>query len=161
MNPAKRGTRPGRAVARRLCLAAAVVALGAASPIARARPRIVPYVHVSVTPENLDLGSVAQPAVFHSPATLTVHVAANTAHRGVVVSMAAPLSGPEGATIPLERIWVKIPVTGEFVALTEPVALTGPMNPGIVDLLIKFRVETLLENPPGKYTGTITFTVGP
>ncbi len=161
MTVANGETRSGRALARCLCLAVAILALATAPRTAQARPRILPYVHVSASPEALDLGTVPQPGVFNSPATLTVHVAANIAHGGVVISMTAPLTGPGGATIPLNRIWLKLPLTGQYVALTAPVALTGPMNPGVIDIPIKFRVETVLQNPAGEYTGTITLTVGP
>jgi len=133
---------------------------GAVTQSVQARPIIVPYVRVSVSPENLDLGSIPQPGVFDSPATLTVHVAANTVHGGVVVSMAAPLVGPGEATIPLARTWVKMPVSGEFVALTAPVIVTGPMGPGVVDIPLKFRVETDLANRPGTYSGTLVVTCG-
>lgn len=146
---------------RALCLviAAAAVILAAAAEKAEALPRVHRYVSISVSPQQLDLGTVPEPGVFDSPATLTVHVAANCAHGGVVISMADPLDGPGDATIPLNRIWVKLP-TGPFVPLTEPVVVTGPMNPGVVDVLIKFRVETDLGNPPGTYLGTLVVTCG-
>jgi len=137
-------------------LAGAVLA--ALSQAAYALPRVERYVEISVTPEELDLGSVPQPGAYDSPAELTVHVAANCVHGGVVAT-ATPLKLSEGIEIPLERFFVKIPATGQYVPMTAPVVITGPMMPGVFDVVLKFRVETRLENPPGTYTGTLTFTL--
>ena len=143
-----------------ICLLAGALALLGAPRNAYALPRIQRYIEISVSPDHLDLGSVFQPGVFDSPATLTVHVAANYNHGGIIVT-ATPLDGPGGATIPLDRMWVKLPVSGEFVPLIAPVMAIGPMGPGVVDVPLKFRVETLLLNPAGEYNGTITITIGP
>ena len=155
----RQNTAPGASRIGRLLWTAALIAgvLAAVPQNARAIPRIVRYVRVTATPENLDLGSVPTPGVFDSAVELTVHVAANCAHAGVVLSMPAPLTAPGGATIPLNRTWVKLPA-GPFVALTAPVAVTGPMNPGVFDVVLKFRVETTIENLAGTYAGTITLT---
>jgi len=139
-------------------LAGAVLA--ALSQAAYAIPRVERYVNISVSPEELDLGSVPQPGAYVSPSELKVHVTANCAHGGVMAT-ATPLKLSEGIEIPLERFFVRIPATGQFVPMVQPVLITGPMNPGVFDLVLKFRVETLLEDPAGNYTGTITFTVGP
>ncbi|MGB2937904.1 MAG: hypothetical protein WBD05_06865, partial [Phycisphaerae bacterium] len=81
---------------------------------------------------------------------------------GGIIAAATPLKLSEGIEIPLERFFVKIPATGLFVPMVQPVLIAGPMNPGVFDLVLKFRLETiLLEDPAGNYTGTITFTVGP
>jgi hypothetical protein len=125
----------------------------------QARPIIQPYVSVSLSDDKLDLGTVSRPGVYDSSATITIHVAANIAHGGVIVSMAAPLDGPGNATIPLNRISVKR-LNGSFTPLTAPVSVTGPMNPGIADVPINLRVETDYGNPPGTYLGTIVVTCG-
>jgi len=121
---------------------------------------IAPFAHISVSADSLDLGTVPRPGVFDSPAKLTVHVAANIPHGGVMISMANPLEGPGGAKIPLNRTWVKLPVGGQFVDLTAQVAVTGPMDPGVIDVPLKFRVETTFGNPPGTYSGTLVITLG-
>lgn len=149
------------ALARRLFPAVLIVALlGGLTQSVQARPRIQPYVSLTLSADTLDLGNVAQPGVFDSPAILTVHIAANCSHGGIVIST-TPLAGPGGAEIPLARFSVKLPATGQFVPMIHPVVLTGPMNPGVVDVPVMFRVETQMQTSPGKYTGTITFTVGP
>lgn len=74
------------------------------------------------------------------------------------MASATPLNRSGGGVIPLERFFVRIPATGQYVAMTVPVVITGPMMPGVFDVVLKFRVETRLENPPGTYTGTVTLT---
>ena len=151
------------ALARSVILLLVIFALTAAPtviPNAAPTSAITPYCHLSVSTDTLDLGTVPRPGVFDSPATLTVHVAANIAHGGVMISMADPLEGPEGAKIPLNRTWVKLSAGGQFVDLTAQVTVTGPMNPGVLDVPLKFRVETDFGNPPGTYSGTLVVTLG-
>ena len=138
------------------------LSLAAASKKGSARPqRIEPYVRVHVTPRKLKLGSVPQPGIYDSRAKLKVHIKANCPH-GPVMASATPLETREGASIPPERIFVRIPETGEYVPMGEPVAITGPdpMGPGAYHIDLRFRIKTVLQDPPGKYTGTFTFTVG-
>ena len=123
------------------------------------KPVIEQYLCITVTPHELDLGSVPHPGLYDSPAILTLHVAADCEHGGIMVS-ATPLERAEGGSIPPERIFVRIPATGGYVSMYAPVAITGPMAPGVFDVELKFRVETVLQNPAGMYTGTFTFTVG-
>lgn len=162
MNAPRHAVQPNRAATRRALwmLVTAAAVLMVTCERAAALPRVIPYVSVSVSPENLDLGTVLEPGVFDSPAELTVHVAANTAHGGVVIS-ATPLQRSSGGQIPLDRFFVKIPGAWQFVPMTAPVVITGPMGPGIFDVVLKFRVETILQNPAGIYTGTITLTCSP
>lgn len=141
-------------------LAAVAGVLACTVEQAQALPRLERYVEVSVNPEELDLGSVLQPGTYDSPTELTVHVAANCNHGGVTLS-ATSLKRTGGGEIPLERFFVKLPTTGVFVPMTAPILLTGPMVPGVFDVMLKFRLKTLMQDPAGKYTGTITLTVGP
>ena len=146
-----RGFRAGCA----LIVAAAV--LTATVEKANALPRVRPYISVTATPSPFDLGSVSEPGVFDSPSELKVHVAANCNQGGVVIS-ATPLARPGGGEIPLQRFFVKVPATGQFVAMTAPVIVAGPTGPAIFDVVLKFRVETVLPDIPGEYAGTITIT---
>jgi hypothetical protein len=140
-----------------------IVLLGAATYAERRppirtpfKPVIEQYFCISVTPHELDLGNVPHPGLYDSPAILTVHVAADCEHGGVVAS-ATPLQHPEG-TIPPERIFVRILPTGGYVSMDAPVVITGPAGPGVFDVELKFRLETVFEDPAGTYTGTFTFT---
>lgn len=120
-------------------------------------PRIEPYISISVTPQQLDLGAVPQPGLYDSPATLTLHVEANCPQGGVVVH-ATPLVCPKAQPILPDRIFVRIPKTGEYVPMKGPVNITGPMGPGVFDFDLNFRVNTELQDQPGRYTGMFVFT---
>ena len=120
-------------------------------------PRIEPYISISVTPQQLDLGAVPQPGLYDSPATLTLQVEANYPHGGVVLH-ATPLVCPKARPILPDRIFVRIPKTGEYVPMKGPVEITGPMSPGSFGFELKFRVNTELQDRPGTYTGTLVFT---
>jgi hypothetical protein len=63
-----------------------------------------------------------------------------------------------GGSIGPERVFVKLPTSGKYMPMTGPVNVTGPMNPGVVDVILKFRVQTALADAPGDYAGTITIT---
>ena len=120
-------------------------------------PGIERYISISVTPKELDLGAVPQPGLYDSPATLTLQVEANCPHGGVVVH-ATPLVCPKARPILPDRIFVRIPETGEYVPMKGPLNITGPMGPGVFDLALNFRVVTDLDNAPGRYTGMFVFT---
>lgn len=162
MNPAKRGTRPARTLAHRLCLAAAIVALSgiAVMQSVQARPRIAPHVNVSASAESLNLGNALEPGLYHSPAELIIRVAANISYGSVVIS-ATPFQSAEGDVIPPDRILVKLPVTGQFLPLTNPVPISQPVGPGIRELPLMFRIQTEPTDPAGTYTGTFGFLTEP
>ena len=143
-------------LARSVLVAAAVVTFLAAQP-ACALPRIERYLSVTVTPSELDLGTVPQPGVYDSPSELKVHVTANCTHGGVVASV-TPLVRAGGGTLDPERVSVKLPGTGNYVPMTNPVPVTGPMDPGVFDVILKFRLTTDFQVLAGTYTGTITIT---
>ena len=135
----------------------ALAVLTVAATDVHTAPIIQRYVNMTVTPDKLDLGSVPQPGTYDSPSELKVHVTANCVHVGVVASATA-LTRAGGGSIGPERVFVKRPSTGSYVPMTGPVNITGPMNPGVVDVLLKFRVQTTLADAPGDYAGTITIT---
>lgn len=118
-----------------------------------------PYVTISFTPGELDLGSIPHPGTYDSPATLTVHVVANFPY-GAVMASATPLQHTAGNSIPPERISIKSPATPGFVSMAGPVAISLQAEPEL-DIDLAFRVETLLADLAGTYSGTIIFTIGP
>jgi hypothetical protein len=140
-----------------LYASAAGVVLGLAGN-AHALPRVVPYINVTLTPLTLDLGSVPEPGPYDSASELKVHVAANCAHGGVVASVTPLTRTGGGGSIAPERVFVRIPATGVYVAMTSPVSITGAMMPGVFDVVLKFRVVTNLGDIPGQYVGTLTIT---
>lgn len=151
--------RPGRRLqAGFWAVLGALGVLALAATDANAAPVIQRYVNFSVTPDKLDLGTVPQPGIYDPASELKVHVTANCVHSGVVASVTALSRTGGGGSIGPERVFVKLPTTGNYVPMTGPVAVTGPMNPGVVDVILKFRVQTALADPPGDYAGTITIT---
>ena len=157
--PDGRSASPPRSGVRRLCaILAAAATLGAlVATDAYARPNIERYVNFSVSPASLDLGSVTQPGIYDSPSELTVHVMANCVHGGVVASV-TPLVLAGGGSIDPQRVFVKLSPSGNYVPMTNPIPVTGPMNPGAFDVILKFWVQTTLADVPGQYTGTLTIT---
>jgi len=141
-----------------LCGLIAVAAAAVLAGPAHAIPKVERYVSVTVTPATLDLGSVPQPGLYDSPSELKAHVTANCVHGGVVASMTALERAGGGGSIGPERIFLKLPATGVYVAMTDPVAVTGPMNPGVFDVVLMFRLQTTLADPAGEYAGTLTIT---
>jgi hypothetical protein len=118
----------------------------------------MPYVQVTVTPNPIDLGTVPQPGAYDSPAVLKVHLAANCNHGGIVISI-TPLSlVGGGATLGLDRIFVKPPGAPDFLPMTAPIGIAPPGGPIVVDYVLKFRVETTWGDDPGQYAGTIVIT---
>lgn len=136
-------------------LAYAVMVSAAQGP----SPLIAPFVQVSVTPEQLDFGTVRQTGQYDSPAAITVHVAANCPHSGVVLQ-AGPLQRSTGGSILPEDVFVKIPATGQYVPMAGPVNISGPMGPGVGDLPLQFRVETTAEVAVGTYEGLWSIAAG-
>lgn len=140
------------------CLLATLTALAVllCGP-AQALPRIEKIVTVTATPAALNLGTTAGVGQYDSAAELKVHVAANCLHGGIIASV-TPLTRSAGSVIGPERVFVRLPLTGAYVPMTHPLDLTGPMNPGVFDVILKFRVETTWGDDPGQYAGTMTIT---
>ncbi len=122
---------------------------------------IQPYVQISVSASSISI-EVQGVGTFNAPAPLTVKVAANTVHGGIIV-MASPLvlSTDSAVTLPASQLFVKGPLTGTFKPLTAPINVTGPMIPGIFNILLEFQFNLPELMPAGEYTGVITITVAP
>lgn len=140
-----------------LALVFGLVAMRAAWGVG-VRPRA--YIEVTVSPTQLDLGSVAEPGVFDSASELKVHVATNVAIGGVFVSV-TPLLREGGGTIEPGSVFVRVPATQQYVSLGTPVIVGGPWGPALYDIPLRFRVQTTLAQPPGQYTGTLVITCIP
>jgi len=141
-----------------LVAVSAVAALALCAGTAHAIPKVERYISVTVTPATLDLGSVPQPGLYDSASELKVHVTANCVHGGIAASVTALERAGGGGSIGPERVFVRLPATGVYVPMTNPVVVTGPMNPGVFDVVLMFRVETTWADNAGEYTGTLTIT---
>lgn len=138
---------------------AAAGLLACLPPQAQALPIPGPYISLTLSPSPLNLGSVALPGTYDSPAVLNIHFAANCNHGPVIISASALASS--SGQIPLSRFHVKVPVGGFYVPLNGPVAVASAGGPDIQNIALRFRVETQLADQAGTYQGTLTLTVAP
>ncbi|MHC4556986.1 MAG: hypothetical protein ACYTFW_07460 [Planctomycetota bacterium] len=118
-----------------------------------------PFINVSTTPDILDLGVAPFAGSYELPAALTVDVESNCTYGPIFISTTA-LKRRYGGLIPPERISVKTPATGGFIAMAKPVAISKPAT-GSRKIVLDFKVQTEFKDPSGEYTGTVTFTVTP
>lgn len=109
-----------------------------------------PYVSMSIAPGELDLGSIPQPGSYDFPATLTLHITANCPYH-VEVSL-EPFIRAGGGSMPLERTSVRT-----VGPISSPVGT--PIAGEDVDVELNFDIETMFQDLPGTYRGTITFTI--
>ncbi len=118
-----------------------------------------PFLNISTSPDELNLGTVLFPGIHDSDAELTVHVESNCLHGSILVSTTG-LKRAAGGFVPPKRISIEAPVTGGFVTMARPVVISNP-EPGSHNIALNFRVETGFQDHQGKYTGHLTFTVMP
>jgi len=118
------------------------------------------FVNVSTTPDILDLGTAS---VFTDSydvlGALTVNVDSNCFHGPITIST-TKLKRRQGGSISPNRIFVKTPATGGFVAMARPVAISKSTE-GSHKIVLDLRVDTKFLDPAGEYTGTVTLTVMP
>ena len=123
------------------------------------RPAAKNFVSVSTTPDTLELGTSTHPGMHESAGALTVAVEVDCPHGPILIST-TKLRRKGGGLIPPDRISVRTPATGGFVKMTRPVAISKPEK-GPHKIVLDFRVQTGFEDPAGRYTGSITFTITP
>jgi len=123
------------------------------------KPSAGPFLNISTTPDELNLGIVLSPGIYDSKAELIVQVESNCLHGPIVASMTG-LKRATGGVVPPERIFIKAPVTSGFVTMAKPVAISKPET-GSHNVELNFRVQTGYQDHQGKYTGTLTFMVMP
>jgi len=120
----------------------------------------MPFVNISTSPDELDLGTTMLFADFYDvPAALTVNVDSNCMHGPIMIST-TELKSRQGESISPERIFVKTPATNGFVTMAKPVAISKPME-GPHKIVLNLRVQSNFIKPAGEYTGTITLTIMP
>jgi len=119
-----------------------------------------PFIHVSATPDELDLGTASFfKDIYDVPAALTVKVEANCMHGPIMIS-ATKLKHRQGGSISPDSIFVKTSATDGFVPMARPVAISKPTI-GSHDIVLDLRVETKFLRPAGEYTGTLILTIMP
>jgi hypothetical protein len=118
-----------------------------------------PFVHLSTTPDKIDLGTAPFANSFDVPAALTVNVEANCIHGPIMIS-STELKHSQGVSISPERIFVKSPATEGFIAMARPVVISKPTI-GSHKVVLDLRVETDFLYPAGEYSGTLMLTIMP
>ncbi|MHC4750236.1 MAG: hypothetical protein ACYTFW_10210 [Planctomycetota bacterium] len=132
---------------------------GTAEAVKAVEPVEKPFINVSTTPDILDLGIAPFAGSYELPAALTVDVESNCTYGPILISTTA-LKRRYGGVITPERISVKTPATGGFVAMSKPVAISKSAT-GSHKIVLDFKVQTEFKDPAGEYTGTVTLTVTP
>ena len=136
-----------------------MVLLGLAG-VAGAEEVDIPFVKISTSPDELDLGTAMLFTEFYDvPAALTVDVESNCMHGPIVIST-TELKSRQGEKISPERIFVKTPATDGFIPMVKPVSISKTMS-GPHKIVLNLRVNSNFVKPAGEYTGTITLTVMP
>ena len=135
----------------------AVAVFGPAG-VAEATGPVAPFVSLSITPDELDLGTVPFAGLWDSPASLKVLVQSNCSHGPILVST-TPLTSWQHRSVSADRIFVKSKATNGFVAMQKPVAVSEPQN-GSHEIELSFRVQGEMDLA-GQYSGTLTFTIMP
>ena len=121
-----------------------------------------PFVNVSTTPDQLDLGTASLfTDTLDVPSALTVRVDSNCMHGPIMIST-TKLKHRQGGSISPERIFVNAPATDGFVAMSSPVVISKPKM-GSHKIVLDLRVETRQIGlyPAGEYTGTLMLTIMP
>ena len=147
---------------KRILLTALMVAAASIGFVAVAeavQPKAKPFIHVSTSPDRLDLGTASFAGAHQVPKALTVQVDSNCLHGPITLS-ATPLRHHLGVSIPPEHILVRTKGTHGFVPMNKPVAISAP-TAGSHRIVLDLQVQTGFRNPAGNYRGTFTLTVMP
>ena len=137
----------------------AVAVIGFAAVADAVQPSGKPFVHVSTSPQSLDLGTAFFAGYYDVSKALTVNVDSNCMHGPITIS-ATKLRHHMGDSIPPERIFVRTDATGGFVPMDRAVTISTPTS-GPHKIVLDFQVQTEFRNLAGAYRGTFTVTVMP
>ena len=119
-----------------------------------------PYLKVSTSPDEIDLGMATFFLGIHEvPGALKVGIETNFWHGPVMISTTPLTSGTRGKIEP-ENIFVRTSSLGQYVSLKKPVMIM-PTAAGSQEVVVDFKVHAGLNYPSGQYKGTITLTIAP
>ena len=127
--------------------------------IAEAKPVDEPFVNISTTPDEVDLGTVPITNNFIVPGALTVNIESNCVHGPIMIS-STKLKLRPGCSISPQNIFVKSPATSGFVAMARPVEISKPAL-GSHKIVLDFKVEADFFSPAGEYSGRLMLTMMP
>jgi len=118
-----------------------------------------PFIIVTTSPTEVNLGMVPLFGMLDKPAALTVKVESNCAY-GSITMTATALKHSSGYSIAAKRIFVQTVATNGYVAMDKPVVISKPQV-GSNDVVVDIKVQADTRELAGKYTGSFTFTVIP
>jgi hypothetical protein len=136
-----------------------VAVVGFAAVAEAVRPSGKPFVHVSTSPQSLDLGTASFAGYYDVSNALTVEVDSNCFHGPITIS-ATKLKHHMGISIPPERIFVRSDATGGYVPMDRDVTISPPKS-GPHKIVLDLQVRTEFRDLAGAYRGTFTVTVMP
>jgi hypothetical protein len=118
-----------------------------------------PYIKITTTPKELDLGLMPYTGEHESSTKLIVRVESNYLHGPILVSL-TKLRRLHGDTILPENISIKTPLSGGFVPMNKPITISKP-TAGSHEIELHFKVKTSIKDLAGKYQGELIFTIMP
>ena len=137
----------------------AVASIGLATVAKAVQTDKKPFVHVSSSTYDLDLGTAATPGLYTVNKVLKLKIESNCLHGPIRVS-SSEFKRNLGGSIPPDRIFVRSKATWGFVPMDRPVAVSRPQS-GSHDIILDMQVETGFNDIAGQYRGTITVTIMP
>ena len=119
-----------------------------------------PFLRITTTPRELDLGEYSLVGGQESSGKLTVSVESNFLHGPIVVSLSKLRHDDGKNTIPVENVQIKTPTSGDFISLLKPVSISKTTL-GSHNIVLYFKVKTGFFSRAGKYEGSLVFTIMP
>jgi hypothetical protein len=119
----------------------------------------LPYLSVTASPEQIDLGVAPFVGSHEIKGAFTLNVEANFLHGPIYLS-ATPLTLYSGCSIGPERVFVRTQTTKGFVATNKPVAISQPAE-GSHKIVVDVKVDTPAGFPAGEYSGVFSLMIAP
>lgn len=144
-------------------LVLAVALFGMATAAEAVKPAVPagekPYLHVTTSPDELDLGTTALFGMLEKTAAFTLKVESNCAH-GPITMTSTALKHSSGVSISAKRIFVQTNVTDGYVSMEYPVVISKPET-GSHKIVVDVKVNANAMDLAGSYSGSFTFTITP
>jgi hypothetical protein len=117
------------------------------------------FVNIVPLMSEFGLGTTSFPGVQVLDSALTIRVESNCLH-GSILAATEGFRRPPSGFIPPQRISIKSQVTNGFVPMEKPVVISKTEF-GNHDIVLNFKVLTGVQDPEGRYTGTLILTLMP
>ena len=117
------------------------------------------FVNIVPLMSEFGLGTTSFPGAQVLDQTFTIRVESNCLHGSILAATEGFRRQPGGFISP-HRISIKSQVTNGFVPMEKPVAISKTEF-GNHDIVLNFKVMTGVQDPEGRYTGTLILTLMP